>query len=476
MADVTLLCDQAIFTSTRTPTGEGYRIIAASGELRPNEKQAITRSSPSHDALCLPDIGGNGQDTYAAAFYGLPTERFCIAYSCYAGAEHTGRGGQRVYTHNVIVDEEGLERCENNPFAILRAMRTAGLFAPTLKPKSKLPQLELRPENLKGHARPAPFDETLTSEWRTSIVDSLLGGESLIVNLAEGWAACAEAFVMALPGPLRTGVSFAAGLRFSVARVRRLCLVLDDPKIIKSKSAGHHLVYIDPPHQQTPDTSPSAWAAFVDRHWQHDQTETLVGRTSRPFLDVSIEGRDRIARLYNRIDDVESHETPELLQLATQHLVEPEDEIEADITGELLLAAQRAVVEKLALLDWDVVHRQWPAICSLWRRSAEGCLLALPLIEKTLELAARVHPMVAAEVALGLTIDAPLAAEEHSHLPLIERVLTRFADWAGTATDAEIETVPALCEQWQGARPTCPIVERLLARCAAMSTNDSSTS
>ena len=68
-----------------------------------------------------------------------------------------------------------------------------------------------------------------------------------------------------------------------------------------------------------------------------------------------------------------------------------------------------------------------------------------------------------------------MAAEEHSHLPLLERALTGLAHWADTATDVEIETVPALCEQWRGARPTCSIIERLLARCAAMSADDSST-
>ena len=48
-----LTCDQAIFTSIRTPMGEGYRVIAASRGVRPNEKQSITRNSPSHDSLCV---------------------------------------------------------------------------------------------------------------------------------------------------------------------------------------------------------------------------------------------------------------------------------------------------------------------------------------------------------------------------------------------------------------------------------------
>ena len=87
MSTATLTCDQAIFTSIRTPMGEGYRIIAASRGLRPEEKQAITRSSPSHDSLCWPADKGTEEteNRYGAAFYPLPTGRFCVALSCYGG-------------------------------------------------------------------------------------------------------------------------------------------------------------------------------------------------------------------------------------------------------------------------------------------------------------------------------------------------------------------------------------------------------
>jgi hypothetical protein len=57
------------------------------------------------------------------AFYSLSSDRFCIAASHHAGAEHSGRGGQRVYTHNVIVSGDDLAKCGFNPFTIIRAPR-----------------------------------------------------------------------------------------------------------------------------------------------------------------------------------------------------------------------------------------------------------------------------------------------------------------------------------------------------------------
>ena len=474
MADVILLCDQAIFTSIRTPTGEGYRIIAASRDLKPIEQQAITRSSPSHDALCLPD-DENELDTFGASFYRLPTGRLCVAYSCFAGVEHTGRGGKRVYTHNIIVDEVGFTASGYNPFAILRAMDAAGLHAPTLKPKNPLPQIELTLDETDGHALPAAFGCMLTPEWRRWIVDALLDGQSLIVNLTERWTANAEAFLLALPGPIRADLSFGAGLHYSMARAHRLSFVHDDPNVVKSKSAGHNLVFVDPSAQPAPDATPSAWASFVDRHWQHDAAATLAERTSQPFTDVSVEACQRVAGIYDAIDRVDGCEVADLLDLVGTRLVKPENEIEARLTDELLLASQRAIREKLNQLAWDDVRRHWHAIGTLWRQSAEGCRFAVPLLETTLELAGRVHPLVAAEIALDLVHDVPTAATTHSHLHVIERVLTRLTDWAIAATDEEIEAIPALCERWRAARPRCEFVERLVTRCAAMSVDRSTT-
>ncbi|MBU0718028.1 MAG: hypothetical protein KJ749_07255, partial [Planctomycetes bacterium] len=106
MSYASIKCDCAIFTSVRTSMGEGYRIIAASRGLRPDEKQVITRNSPSHNGTCAPPSSADAETptVVGAAFYPLPPGRLCVALSTHAGAEHTGRGGPRVYTYNVVFD------------------------------------------------------------------------------------------------------------------------------------------------------------------------------------------------------------------------------------------------------------------------------------------------------------------------------------------------------------------------------------
>jgi len=135
MSEFKITCEQAIFTSIRTAMGEGYRIIASSKGLRPDEKQTITRNSPSHDALC--------SDTPAFAFYSLPSGRLCAACSCFAGAEHTGRGGQRVYTHSAVFSAKSFEEFGYNPFHVLRAMQRDRVTEPKLNPQPILEELPL---------------------------------------------------------------------------------------------------------------------------------------------------------------------------------------------------------------------------------------------------------------------------------------------------------------------------------------------
>ena len=212
--------------------GEGYRIIAASRGLKPAEKQTITRLSPSHDALCrlpesptqrgvrgagsgflacaprtagqtLSESAGDRTDEIrmAAAFYVLPTGRLCAAYTCHAGAEHTGRGGQRVYTHNAIFNADEFALCGYNPCNVFRAMHAAGLTTPQLTPTQTLPEIQLRVEQ----GSPLQGFDALTPDMMPFILQALLNEQCMIVNTIDGWLDSAEALLISLPGPRIAG-------------------------------------------------------------------------------------------------------------------------------------------------------------------------------------------------------------------------------------------------------------------------------
>ncbi len=471
MSETNLVCDQAIFTSIRTPLGEGYRIIAASRHLRPDEKQAITRSSPSHDALCPPtdNTPGTFTNVLGAAFYSLPRGRLCVALSCYAGAEHTGRGGQRVYTHNLVFDKNDFPRCQYNPFAVLRAMVDAGLSSPQLKPPPVLPELELPITKPAGEVSPVALNAALDPAWRSYVLNALLVDRSLIVDVVDGWLEIAEALLMGVPGPMRAEISFGTGMRFSIGRCHRLLLLHDDPNVTRSRIAGRPVEYVDPALGQEPETPMSAWLSFVERHWTSGDVATLSRRTSRAFVNTDGTVRERVGRIYNDTDAIPETDTAKLLEVARDYLNGPKAEWEKDLVDELLNTTQCALLGRLNRMPWMEASRHWHAICALWRQSKECHNFAHPLAEQALTSAKAEHPTVAATAALELVSKVSAVVQEE-HNTLVHNVLARLADWADRATDAQIEGLSDLCLRWRAARPQCPFVERIHQRCTAPAT------
>ena len=470
----TLYCEQAVFTSTRMPTGEGYRITACSRGLRPDIKQVITRHSPSQDALCWspePSGGDREPPRYAASFYAVPGDRLCVAYSCYAGAEHSGRGGERVYTLNVVFRRSDFALCGYNPFTVLRAMIAAGVTKPLLKPPPVLPFLELPIDERPGDVVVGDVNPAFNPSWRAYLLHALDGRQAclqarqFVVNLPEQWLAAAESLLLGLPGERRADVSFCVGLRYSVARPHNLNFLSDDGGRAKARMSGRPEQFIEPLEQDAPEVAESHWLSFVIRHWGTDDTATLARRTSVAFGDASPEGCERVGEMYNEIDGIRQLRTKPMLVAAAFHLLRDDGDVETDIAAELVIAAQGVLLKRFSVRTWDEIREVWPSLCSIWRQSTEGRLFAQPLIERALDVAGQSHPIVAADAALELAHSAGSNSISSGHDALIDRVLTRLADWGRTASGRELERLVSTYHRWQIVRPRCPLVAQLQSRC-----------
>ncbi len=471
MATTTLTCDQAVFTSVRTPMGEGYRIIAASRGLRSDEKQAITRNSPSHNGLCVPPAttGTEEPPSIGAAFYPLPGGRLCIALSFLAGAEHTGRGGQRVYTHNVVFDAQDLSRYGYNVFNVLRAMvATDEVVSPQLKPPPVLPELTLTVADTAGPQQQAQLHQALASGCRCRVLQRLLEDGRLIVNLDDSWLESAEMLLLGLPGPMRARISFGAGLRFSVGRCHHLHLMHDGTDATKTRIIGQPVDYLDPAKNGcAPGAAESAWVSFVDRQWEQGDAAALTARTSRAFGDTSPPGCERIGRLYNDIDAISTMEPGTLLAKAGDALRPREDEIEQKIAGEFTAKAQTTLSAKIRGMTWTEANQYWPAMVNLWRQSDRTATFTLPLIREVLRVAMREAPLAAAQLALEIARDRPPGIDEPTHTAMLDEVLNRLATWAQTAENTDAERLHYLCDQWRMLRPQCPALTKIRATCTA---------
>lgn len=480
MSATNVVCDQAIFTSVKTPMGEGYRIIAASKGIKADEKQTITRNSPSHDSLCA-----NVQEdasAYAIAFYLLPSRRMCLAYSCFAGAEHTGRGGQRIYTLNIVFDEMVFAQCGYNPFQIVRAVVAQGCTTPQLKPPKVLPELQLALSDIDNPALYPASIGKISAEWLEYLLQAVFSQKkkNIIIHSNHGWLDSAEALYLGIPGPMRGRVPFSAGLRFSVGRAHRLQWFRDDHGAAKKRIAGQPYIYVEPDSDILENVEKSAWSTFVRRHWECSDLSGLSRRTSKPFREVKPEYIEEVGSMYNMVDEITQLDTPQILTTVSEHLKQKiDDEIEIQITQELIQCAQHTLADRFNGATWMEISSNWETLLSLWRQSQPGTSFANPLIEQVLHPVKGVDPISAAEAAVGIAKNIPASLNQEAHASLLENVLNRVCDWSeqavhATASDAQdiavnqVAVLQELAKNWKAIRPGCPIVARFIEACDSL--------
>lgn len=279
MAPFSVDCDQAIFTSLRSPTGEGYRIVAASPGVSANERREITQRSPSHDSLC-----GAAPDTQALSAYPLASGRHAIALSQYAGREQSARGGQRVYTHVAVLEAADFRRFDCHPLPVCAALATAAID-PQLAPPSRLGTLAL-PVELPVAQDPGDLVEAVIC-----LVDIILSGSRVVVVNAPRPFEMLRATFEALPLVVRRGLATSAGIKYSPsARMQLVVADLEEGEVLRL-TRGQAVEVLDPRAPKARTGSPFAgWLELVGRMWAAGRHEELRGLTRE--LDQSASAHD----------------------------------------------------------------------------------------------------------------------------------------------------------------------------------------
>jgi len=489
-------CDQAIFTSVRSPMGEGYRIVAASRGLKAEEKQHITRYSPSHEAL-WPGSGWAELEgrPLAVSFYALPTGRLCVACSCYAGAEHTGRGGQRVYTISVVFDADELAAWGFNPFEIVRAMSAAGLLTPQLKPQALLDEVRLFAVERAFQGGNEQGRDVRGETAPTGVLERLLDNRSTVLNTASDPLPTAEWILAGVPGPLRASMPFSAGVRFSVGRTHRWQVVFDEKHACRDKLRGKQIEYVDaladraptsrskvaafmkhaPPTvdiaqaRPQPTASPSsAWLAMVERCWSAKELSTLLTRTSKAYQDTSPPARERVGRLYRDVDSVASLPPAAILDLVEANLANDRSGVEGEIVDELVNISQQALSKHVSALSVDGLRATVRRLSAIALRGHRGAAFAGRPIHDTLQAIARQDITNAAEALLELRSSSVWTRVSNAKTMVVEVVSTISESLAHVApADLDLSTSDS-----NGATPDPGRLKALLLRLATAFPNE----
>ena len=297
-------CDQAIFTSIRTPTSEGYRIIAASPGVRAEERVEITRRSPSHGGLCA----SGADQAVGLSSYRLDSGRHCVAYCRHAGYEHTARGGQRVYTHMALLDEAGYGDFNADPVAVHAVLgQVVGRQEPLLKSP---PRLDPRPLSVPPPARgceqavpPAPASSR-SAEWIWAVAAALLEGRRLILVGAEEPFPLLQWAMLSIPRCVRANVDASVGLQFSPIRQMDLVLLPEKDEQLRHRIAGRgvelwHADAIPPP--PAPRLAP--WFELLQGWWAEGQYDRIVRLTSQLCTDAPATDPSQLAAMREDIDE-----------------------------------------------------------------------------------------------------------------------------------------------------------------------------
>ncbi len=299
----TILVDQAIFTSVRGPTAEGYRIVAATPSVTPAERAEITRRSPSHGSLC-----DDQPAAVALSTYPLDSGRHCVAVSRAAGIEHTARGGQRIWTHIVVLDDAAYRAFACNPAAVAAALDRAGGPDATTAPPPALGVLRLY------STPPLIPEETLAIgiDWLLSLSRAVLCGEPLLVCGVEKEMGVLGTLMVSLPLSARKALSVSCGLRYSAVRRMQVSIVATSASDARRVLRGQPISVCDIASVPKKEHKPhDEWLPLLGRWLERGRMAEIASLTAAITGESSPAALNCLARIWTCMDAVgETEEAP----------------------------------------------------------------------------------------------------------------------------------------------------------------------
>ncbi len=218
--------EQAVFTSLVRRGRRGYHLVSRSRGVDDSDARTLTRWAPSHGALIV-----DKNNRTSVNFHGVPSGCFALSRTCAGPPEYSGRGGQQLYTHFLLVDATALESVGFHPFSIYRDAMALGCFLYQLNPDEVLEPVllsHLHPQCDKGfwadRARKLGFLKPM------SVVDRLLSGQPTRVTYSGDRVALAECLISMLPSESVRNTSFATSLLPSAVQPFALSLIGADLK------------------------------------------------------------------------------------------------------------------------------------------------------------------------------------------------------------------------------------------------------
>lgn len=321
-----LTVDHAVFTSVRSPMGEGYRIIAATGGLRPDERMEATRRAPSHGALDT-----DHPDALGVIGFPLPTGRYCVGFVRHAGKEHTARGGLRVHTHFVFLSRSQFAAFACDPWLVAGAIAAIDGDDPLLKAATTFPKISLG-EGCSQLPDASPRIPAVEVGWLQSIVAAALRGTSLVANSATVTGGSEQLAWRVIPSVMREKRSISIGITHAPSRGLDICFVSERVEETRRAVHGTRTLWVDPAAPLPGQAATGAptmhnpvsggfddWLALTNTTLESGRVGELIRLCDAIDGDATPEGLSTTARLYGHLDQVNLADADTVARLANRY-------------------------------------------------------------------------------------------------------------------------------------------------------------
>lgn len=314
-------CEHGVFTSVRSPTGTGYRLIAASAGMTADEKREIVACAPSNGSLGDSSVGAT-----ALATFRLSSGRQSLLFSRHAGPEPTGRGGLRVETHVLVLAPAVYRQFACDPLRV-RAARDAAPVPPAPTRQSTIPPLVL-PCGVAGRSaagsegRVDPVDQ-VAAERLGRILAGVLSGSRLVGLVPEPHGALAV-LLTGVPATVRARLSLSCGLSFAPARAFDLVLVTGLAGDKRGLAEEHGFSVVTGETPALPAASPFvAWLRLVRDCWITGRTAELDALSAELTDTAAPEALAQVATLWTDADRLDRATPDEVAAIERRHATAP---------------------------------------------------------------------------------------------------------------------------------------------------------
>ncbi len=325
--------DQCVFTSVRSPMGEGYRIIAKTSGIKPEEAAELPQRAPSHGGLCEKDEHATGMLAFQ-----LASGRYAIGFARHAGREHTARGGLRAHTHFVVIDETDYSAFNFDPWAVAAAIRLADDDKPLLKARPQFSKIDLIPEVTLNYEQVAEHDPRALM----SIVRMFLGTDTIVVDRNDYSIEMAWLAWRLTPAFARKSRSVSDGICFAPARTIQHAFIFGDTNAARNLIADRPETWCVLADATEPEGyQPSAWIAYIEAAVADGNIEAAIALCDEMVPDHTLKELDKVAEFFHLPELVQSMARSDLARIELSlHAFTPKTPTERRLINDGRMAVQ----------------------------------------------------------------------------------------------------------------------------------------